>query len=282
MARLDRVPAAKEVAQVGSVIGREFMYELIAGLDLMGEESLGDGAQASDCVGDRDLSRRNSERGLRILACAGPGRGLRLDPQEPAQAAARRDRAPLERALARDARRRARVAGLSPYGRRTAQSRGAALAARRRNRDSALRLVGRHHPSQNRHVDADQISAVENPRSDGAFAEDRARTCAGGAARLGAQRSARGPRARLEARPGAQASAGLFADPELARRALYVGRRAEGVATPRRRAPEGRRGGRRRQPRNRRASFGCRHQLLARRLPRCAPRGRSDPRALRR
>ena len=41
MARLDRVPAAKEVAQVGSVIGREFMYELIAGLDLMGEESLG-------------------------------------------------------------------------------------------------------------------------------------------------------------------------------------------------------------------------------------------------
>jgi class 3 adenylate cyclase/tetratricopeptide (TPR) repeat protein len=41
MARLDRVPAAKEVAQVGSVIGREFMYELIAGLDLMSEESLG-------------------------------------------------------------------------------------------------------------------------------------------------------------------------------------------------------------------------------------------------
>ncbi|MGA9850869.1 MAG: adenylate/guanylate cyclase domain-containing protein [Roseiarcus sp.] len=41
MARLDRVPAAKEIAQVGSVIGREFMYELIAGLDLMSEESLG-------------------------------------------------------------------------------------------------------------------------------------------------------------------------------------------------------------------------------------------------
>ena len=40
MARLDRVPAAKEVAQVGSVIGREFMYELIAGLDLMSEDSL--------------------------------------------------------------------------------------------------------------------------------------------------------------------------------------------------------------------------------------------------
>jgi predicted ATPase len=40
MARLDRVPAAKEVAQMGSVIGREFTYELIAGLDLMSEDSL--------------------------------------------------------------------------------------------------------------------------------------------------------------------------------------------------------------------------------------------------
>jgi class 3 adenylate cyclase/tetratricopeptide (TPR) repeat protein len=40
MARLDRAPAAKEVAQVGSVIGREFTYELIAGLDLMSEDSL--------------------------------------------------------------------------------------------------------------------------------------------------------------------------------------------------------------------------------------------------
>jgi class 3 adenylate cyclase/tetratricopeptide (TPR) repeat protein len=40
MARLDRVPAAKEIAQVGSVVGREFRYELIAGLELMSEEAL--------------------------------------------------------------------------------------------------------------------------------------------------------------------------------------------------------------------------------------------------
>jgi class 3 adenylate cyclase/tetratricopeptide (TPR) repeat protein len=45
MARLDRVPLSKEIAQVGSVIGREFSYELIAGLELMGEETLRKGLQ---------------------------------------------------------------------------------------------------------------------------------------------------------------------------------------------------------------------------------------------
>ena len=41
MARLDRVAVSKEIAQVGSVIGREFSYELIAGLELMVEDALG-------------------------------------------------------------------------------------------------------------------------------------------------------------------------------------------------------------------------------------------------
>jgi class 3 adenylate cyclase/tetratricopeptide (TPR) repeat protein len=43
MARLDRVAVSKEIAQVGSVIGREFSYELIAGLELMSEEALAEG-----------------------------------------------------------------------------------------------------------------------------------------------------------------------------------------------------------------------------------------------
>ena len=45
MARLDRVALGKEIAQVGSVIGREFSYELIAGLELMSEETLSQGLQ---------------------------------------------------------------------------------------------------------------------------------------------------------------------------------------------------------------------------------------------
>ncbi len=202
------------------------MYELIAGLDLMSEESLGMALRMLTASGISTCQRRNSKCGLRLLACAGPGCRLQFDPEEPAQAAARRYRAPVERAVARNARRCAGAARLSPYGGRAAQSRGAALAARRRSRDSAVRPGRRHHPSANRNVDADEIPAVEDPRSDGAVAPDRARTRAGGAAGLGAQRSERGPRARLEARPGAQASAGLFADPERARRPLYVRRRA--------------------------------------------------------
>ena len=40
MARLDRVPESKEIAQIGSVIGREFSYEVIAGLELMSLDKL--------------------------------------------------------------------------------------------------------------------------------------------------------------------------------------------------------------------------------------------------
>jgi class 3 adenylate cyclase/tetratricopeptide (TPR) repeat protein len=40
-ARLDRVAAVKQVAQVGAIIGREFSYEMIAALGLMPEEALG-------------------------------------------------------------------------------------------------------------------------------------------------------------------------------------------------------------------------------------------------
>jgi class 3 adenylate cyclase/tetratricopeptide (TPR) repeat protein len=45
MARLDRVPMSKEIAQVGSVIGREFSFELIAGLDVMSLEALSKGLE---------------------------------------------------------------------------------------------------------------------------------------------------------------------------------------------------------------------------------------------
>ena len=41
-ARLDSVATVKEVAQVGAIIGREFSYELMAALELMSEEALGD------------------------------------------------------------------------------------------------------------------------------------------------------------------------------------------------------------------------------------------------
>jgi class 3 adenylate cyclase/tetratricopeptide (TPR) repeat protein len=45
MARLDRLTVSKEIAQVGSVIGREFSYELSAGLEFMSEDALSKGLQ---------------------------------------------------------------------------------------------------------------------------------------------------------------------------------------------------------------------------------------------
>jgi class 3 adenylate cyclase/tetratricopeptide (TPR) repeat protein len=45
MARLDRVAVSKEIAQVGSVIGREFSYELSAALELMSVDALSEGLQ---------------------------------------------------------------------------------------------------------------------------------------------------------------------------------------------------------------------------------------------
>jgi class 3 adenylate cyclase/tetratricopeptide (TPR) repeat protein len=42
MARLDRVPAAKQVAQIGAVIGREFSYEVLAALASLPESTLQD------------------------------------------------------------------------------------------------------------------------------------------------------------------------------------------------------------------------------------------------
>jgi class 3 adenylate cyclase/predicted ATPase len=43
MARLDRLPQVREVAQLGSVLGREFAYEMLSGLSTVGEVTLQEG-----------------------------------------------------------------------------------------------------------------------------------------------------------------------------------------------------------------------------------------------
>ena len=42
MARLDRMPQVREIAQIGSVLGREFAYEMISGLSVIEEDTLED------------------------------------------------------------------------------------------------------------------------------------------------------------------------------------------------------------------------------------------------
>jgi class 3 adenylate cyclase/predicted ATPase len=43
MARLDRLPTVREVAQLGAVLGREFAYEMLRALGVIGEPTLSDG-----------------------------------------------------------------------------------------------------------------------------------------------------------------------------------------------------------------------------------------------
>ena len=80
MARLDRLgPAAKEIAQIGAVLGREFAYELIEPVAQRPEREL---QAALDQLGDAGLAvlpRHRSARLLPVQARAGAGRRL-LDP----------------------------------------------------------------------------------------------------------------------------------------------------------------------------------------------------------
>ena len=88
MARLDRLGPAKEVIQVGAVIGSEFSYELLHAVHPIAEEDLQRrAAQAGRC--GTDLRARAFARGATtVQARADPGRGLRSAAQEPAQGAA--------------------------------------------------------------------------------------------------------------------------------------------------------------------------------------------------
>jgi hypothetical protein len=56
MARLDRIPSAKQIAQVGSVIGRNFSRALVAGVAQLSEAQLTHGFD--ELVGSRLAFRR--------------------------------------------------------------------------------------------------------------------------------------------------------------------------------------------------------------------------------
>ena len=108
MARLDRLGPAREVAQIGSVIGRGFSYGLLRARRRDG------GCAAASRAGTARRSRHRAGPGpaarerLSLQACAHSGRGLRKSAQEPAPGLApprRRDFArPLRRHVPRPSR----------------------------------------------------------------------------------------------------------------------------------------------------------------------------------
>jgi predicted ATPase len=60
MARLDRLPTVREVAQLGAVLGREFAYELLHTLTTMDEATLQHGL--TQLVGAEPLNQRGRSR----------------------------------------------------------------------------------------------------------------------------------------------------------------------------------------------------------------------------
>ena len=107
-ARLDRLGPAREVAQIGAVLGRDFVYALLRDVAEIDEPAL----QASlDRLADADLlfvEGAPPAGQLSLQARADPGRGLREPAQEPPPGAAsprgrgvaRRERAEPNRSIA--------------------------------------------------------------------------------------------------------------------------------------------------------------------------------------
>ena len=76
MARLDRLGPAKEVAQVGAAIGREFSHTLLAAVMRKPEAELQFGARPSHCRRFAVPARRAAACDLPVQACPGAGRRL--------------------------------------------------------------------------------------------------------------------------------------------------------------------------------------------------------------
>jgi class 3 adenylate cyclase len=142
MARLDRVPGVKEVAQVAACIGREFDYPLLAAVSPVPEPELRavlDRLAAAELVFARGEAAR---RELYVQARAGARRRLREPAQGRAAAAARRDRSGARGALPGDGGGRARAAGAPRRGRRRGRAGGRPLGRGRSGGHAPLRERG--------------------------------------------------------------------------------------------------------------------------------------------
>ena len=146
-ARLDRLGPAREVAQIGAVLGRDFAYQLLRDVAELDEPAL----QASlDRLADADLlfvEGAPPAGQLSLQTRADPGRGLRQPAQEPPPGAApsrrrnpaRRRRAPSPKRSRIISPKPASTISRSNGGARRATRRCAARPSRRRSPISARR-----------------------------------------------------------------------------------------------------------------------------------------------
>ena len=142
MARLDRLGPAREVAQVGSVIGRGFSYGLLRDVAGMEDAPL---QAALEKLAEADIvlvARRAARKRLPLQARAHSGRGLRKSAQEPAPGFAPPRRRDFARPLRRHGRGRAGSAGASLHASRHDRRRDRMVGQGRRPGVAPLRLPG--------------------------------------------------------------------------------------------------------------------------------------------
>ena len=108
MARLDRLGPAKEIAQLGATLGREFTYELLQAVSPLDEETLQQGLKQlveAELVYQRGLPPQAT---LSLQACADSGHGLSVVAQEHTAAVSPADCPGVGGAVSRDQSRRSR------------------------------------------------------------------------------------------------------------------------------------------------------------------------------
>ncbi len=101
MARLDRLAAVKEIAQIGAAIGREFAYPLLKRRRRPRRADPARRARAAGGLGTGVPPRRAARRALCVQTRPGAGHRIRKPAQEPAADPASKDRRDVARAIPR-------------------------------------------------------------------------------------------------------------------------------------------------------------------------------------
>ena len=174
MARLDRLgPAAREVAQIGAVIGRDFSYGLLAAIDGRGEFRSGGRTRPADRVRSSVSAWHATGGDISIQARAGARCRLCEPAAPPAAGTSRADRRPPRNRLSRHHRGAARTA--RPAFRRGGIDRagGRILAARGRAGGRALGQYRSRRAFRPRHRDPRVTAGRHAARRTGTRAASR-------------------------------------------------------------------------------------------------------------
>ena len=165
MARLDRLGPAREVAQIGSVIGRGFSYKLLKAVAGMDDAPLRSRAGKAFRCRHRAGPGRAARIRLSLQARAHSGRGLRKSPEEPAPGPASPRRGDFARSLRRQGGGRAGSAGASLHASRSHRCGDRMVGQGRRPGSAPLRLPGGDLASRQGHRDGGQSRRDAAPRA---------------------------------------------------------------------------------------------------------------------